>query len=659
MPVTAATAHPLAPELRAITGRDLGWLCGCLIFVIAPHAQRVPWWLTIFAICLFGWRTYLAMGNRRLPSVWLLLAVAALGMVAVAIEYRTLFGRSAGIALLMMLAGLKLLEMRSHRDATMVVFLCYFLILTNFLYTQSIPTALIMCAALVAITGALVSFSAPQLKPSASLRTSGLLLAHAIPIGLVLFLLFPRVQGPLWGMPQDAYSGISGLSDTMAPGNLAQLSLSDATAFRVLFKGQVPRPRQLYWRGPVLWDFDGRTWRTGPRKLRAADDVEGGDGTFEYTVVLEPHNRTWLFALETAASLPPNAWLSNDGQVLSNTEVRRRIRYDMRSIVGARRTTPETTGSIARATMLPPGYNPRALALAAGWRQTMQGNEAIMTHAIAWLRAQNYVYTLLPPVLGRDSVDEFLFDTKRGFCEHFASAFVVLMRAAGVPARVVTGYLGGDFNPRDGYVTVRQAEAHAWAEVYVDKRGWVRVDPTAVSMPGRLESGLAGAVPPGDPVPFLMRADAAWLKSLRYNWEALTNQWNLWVLGYNTERQRDFLSRIGLTDADWRDLATLLVSTLGVIIIVLLAWSLKRIARPDPVQLSWLAFCRKLAAAGLPRSEHEGPRDFSERAAQRFPALAAGIVSLTERYVALRYGPGRADAEVAEFRRAVRDFRAT
>lgn len=657
--MSTALAHPLAPEQRAVTGRDLGWLCGCLVFVMAPHAQRVPWWLTLFGICLFGWRTYLAVGSRRLPSAWLLLGVALLGMIAVGIEYRTLFGRSAGIALLMILAGLKLLEMRSHRDATMVVFLCYFLILTNFLFTQSIPTALIMCGALVAITGALVSFSAPRKGPLANLRTAGLLLVHAVPISVVLFLLFPRVQGPLWGMPQDAYSGISGLSDSMAPGNLAQLSLSDAIAFRALFKGSVPLPRQLYWRGPVLWDFDGRTWRTGPRRLRSADEVSGGEGTFEYAVVLEPHNRNWLFALETAASLPPNSWLSNDGQILSYAEVRGRVRYEMTSIAGGRRTGTETPGSLARGSMLPPGYNPRTIALAQGWRRSIANDEAMVAHAIAWLREQRFVYTLLPPLLGADSVDEFLFDTKRGFCEHFSSAFVVLMRAAGVPARVVTGYLGGDFNPLDGYVIVRQAEAHAWAEVYVRERGWMRVDPTAVSVPGRVESGMAGAVPSGDPVPFMMRADAAWLKSMRYNWEALTNQWNLWVLGYNTERQRDFLSRIGLSDADWKDLATLLTSTLGVIIMLLLAWSLKRLVRPDPVQQSWLQFCRKLAAAGLSRHAHEGPRDFSQRAALRFPALAAIIDSLAGRYIALRYGPNRADGEVDVFRRAVREFRAT
>ncbi len=640
-----------------MTGRDLGWLCGCLVFVMAPHAMRVPWWLTALSMCLFGWRVYVAMSQRRLPSVWILVGVALLGMLAIGLEYRTIFGRASGIALLMVLAGLKLLEMRTHRDATMVVFLCYFLVLTNFLYTQSIQTAVIMFAALVAITGALVSFSAPHRSSMADLRTAGLLLVHAIPIAAVLFVLFPRVQGPLWGMPQDAYSGVTGLTDTMSPGTLSQLSVSDAIAFRALFKGPAPSPRQLYWRGPVLWDYDGRTWRTGPRRWRTADEVTGGEARFEYSVVLEPHNRNWLFALETAASLPPNSWLSNDGQVMSNAEIRNRMRYDMVSVAGGQRGGEETQGSQARATILPAGFNPRTLALAQEWQRTIADDDAMLRHAIAWLRDQRFVYTLLPPALGRDSVDEFLFDTKRGFCEHFSSAFVVLMRAAGVPARVVTGYQGGEFNPLDGYVTVRQAEAHAWAEVYVTARGWVRVDPTAVSMPGRVDSGMANSVPSGDPVPFMMRADAAWLKSMRYNWEALTNRWNLWVLGYNTDRQREFLARIGFSDADWRNLATMLLTTVGLILVALLAWSLKRLVRPDPVQQLWLAFCRKLAAAGVERDPHEGPRDFTARAAQRFPNVAATIVAVGERYISLRYGAVRRDAELAELKKSVREFR--
>ncbi len=659
--VSRAALHPLHPEARALAGRDLAWLSLCLVAVLLPHALRTAWWLPLFALILLAWRVRLAITRGPLPGWWVLAGVAVLGMIGVGIEYRTLFGRSAGIALLMIFAGLKLLEMRTHRDATVAVFLCYFLILTNFLFTQSIPTAIAMFAALVVITAALVSFSAPQRSVGLHLRTAGLLLAQAIPIAALLFVLFPRVQGPLWGMPQDAYSGITGLSDTMSPGNLSQLSQSDATAFRVQFKGPVPLPRQLYWRGPVLWDYDGRTWSAGTPRLRGQREVTGGSARFEYTVVLEPHNRNWLFALETAASVPEDAWVAGDDQLLSLRLVRNRMRYDMVSIIGGRHEEAESASSLGRALRLPAGFNPRAIELARQWRSEGASDRQMITRAMSYFRDQGFVYTLLPPLLGRDSVDEFLFDTRRGFCEHFSSSFVVLMRAAGVPARVVTGYQGGDFNPSDGFFTVRQAEAHAWAEAYIEGEGWVRVDPTAASVPSRLDDGLSRAVSAGDPVPFMMRADAQWLRGMRYRIEALTNQWNLWVLGYNTERQRDFLTRLGMSEANWRELTSAMLLAVAAAVLLLLAWSLKRLVRPDPVQKAWLAFCGKLAAAGIARAPHEGPRDFTERAAGARPVQAGEIRGIGERYLALRYGaapdPAASRPDIEALQRAVRAFR--
>lgn len=662
---SAAALHPLHPEARALTGRDLLWLSLCLAAVLAPHAARTPWWLPVFAGILLAWRARIAIARTPLPGLWLLLLVALAGMAGVGIEYKTLFGRSPGIALLMIFAGLKLLEMRTHRDATVVVFLCYFLILTNFLYTQSIPTATGMFAALVVITAALVSFSAPQRSVKLHLRTAGLLLAHAIPVAALLFVLFPRVQGPLWGMPQDAYSGVTGLSDTMSPGTLSQLSQSDATAFRVQFKGAAPLPRQLYWRGPVLWDFDGRTWNAGVPRLRGLRTVSGGESIFEYTVVLEPHNRNWLFALETAATTPPDSWISGDNQILSTRVVRNRMRYDMVSVVGGRQEEAEQASSLTRALRLPAGYNPRTVELARRWRSEGATDRQMVSRAMSYFRDNQFVYTLLPPLLGRDSVDEFLFDTRRGFCEHFSSAFVVLMRAAGVPARIVTGYQGGDFNNSDGYFTVRQAEAHAWAEAHIEGEGWVRVDPTAASVPSRLDDGLSRAVSAGEPLPFMMRADNAWLRGLRHRVEAMTNQWNLWVLGYNTERQREFLNRLGMQDTSWRELTQAILVTLGLAVLALLAWSLKRLIRPDPVQKAWIAFCDKLAAAGLPRAPHEGPRDFTERAAAGRPELASAIRDIGERYLALRYGAAHSASEsnsktnpqIEALRQAVRAFR--
>jgi transglutaminase-like putative cysteine protease len=645
--------HPLAPELRAVSLRDLGGLLLALLLVAAPHALRMPWWLTLLALGLYGWRAQLALGRGALPSRWLVLAVAALSLAAVYVEYRTLFGRTPGIVLLVLFSGLKLLEMRTHRDGAVVAFLCYFLIMTNLLYTQSIPTAALMCAALLAVTCTLVGFAAPRRALRANLRTAGLLLAHAAPAALALFLLFPRVQGPLWGLPQDAYSGVTGLSDTMSPGNLSQLAQSDAVAFRAEFHGATPAPRQRYWRGPVLWEFDGRTWSMGQNWIERFEALQG-DHRFAYVVTLELHNRTWLFALETAASLPERARLTNDGMIVSASPVRSRMRYAVESVADAQIGVRERRGALERALALPEGGNPRARALAAQWRGGAQDNTEVLLRALDFFRGAGLSYTLEPPLLGREPVDEFLFDTRAGFCEHFSSAFVYLMRAAGVPARVVTGYQGGEVNTVDRIITVRQSDAHAWAEVFVSGRGWIRVDPTAAAIPGRIESGLARAVREGEPLPLLMRPQLEWLRSARHSWEALAHRWNVMVLGYNPERQRDLMSSLGMRDADWRSLTAVMASALGAFTLLLLAWSLRRLVRPDPVQRAWRAFCRKLGARGVARAPHEGPRDYAERAARRLPAAAAAIQVISALYVGARYGRAASREQIVELKRRVR-----
>lgn len=657
--MTPAAAHPLAPEMRLVTTRDLLWLIGSLALVILPHTLRAPWWLTLLTLCLYGWRFYYSLNRAPLPSRWLVIAVAAVAMLGVWMEYRTLFGRQPGILLLMLFSGLKLLETRTHRDAAAAAFLGYFLIITNFLYTQSIPTALLMGAALFPLTATLIGFSAPNRPPRANLRTAALLMAHAAPAALALFLLFPRVQGPLWGLPQDAYAGLTGLSDTMSPGNLSSLAQSDAIAFRAEFEGELPPQPLRYWRGPVMWDFDGRTWRIGPQFLANFAPPGGGRATYRYGVVLEPHNRNWLFALETAASLPENARYSADGQILARSLVRNRLRYELSSMIAPTSHTDEHPSRLRRALSLPAGFNPKAVALAAEWRAGARSDDDVLARAIGFLRQGRYVYTLEPPILGPDSVDEFLFATKTGFCEHFSSAFVFLMRAAGLPARVVTGYQGGDLNPVDRVITVRQSDAHAWAEVFISGRGWLRVDPTAAAVPGRLESGLARSVPQNEPVPMLLRSDLEWLRNLRYQWEAAAHKWNVWVLGYNPERQRDLMSSIGMRDANWRALTATLFTALGIMTVLLLLWSLRRLARPDPVQRAWRAFCLKLAAQGVERSPSEGPRDYAERAARALPGARRAILRIASLYISLRYGPHATARRARHLRRLVRELRFT
>jgi transglutaminase-like putative cysteine protease len=535
-------------------------------------------------------------------------------------------------------------------------FLGYFLIVTNFLYTQTIPIAILACVALYLITATLIGFSAPQRAPRANLRTAGLLLAHAAPAALALFLLFPRVQGPLWGLPQDAYSGMTGLSDTMTPGNLASLAQSDAMAFRAEFQGDSPPSALRYWRGPVLWDFDGRTWSIGPNYLVDFKPPVGGRATYRYEVVIEPHNRHWLFALETAASLPAGARMSHDGQIVSSSPVRSRMRYELVSVIAPQGEPEDREGNLKRALRLPQGFNPRATALAQQWRRESAGDEQVLGRAIEFLRQGRYQYTLEPALLDKNPVDEFLFETREGFCEHFSSAFAFLMRAAGIPARVVTGYQGGELNPVDNIITVRQSDAHAWVEAYLGARGWVRVDPTAAAVPGRVESGLARAVPQSAALPLMMRPELEWLRGVRDRWEAVAHKWNVWVLGYNPERQRELMSLAGMRDADWRTLTAVLFGFLGVMTLALLAWSLKRIARPDPVQRAWRLFCQKLAKRGVERAAYEGPRDFAARAARALPAARPTILRIGALYISLRYGAQPAPDGALQLRRLVREL---
>ena len=620
--------------------------------------MRAPWWLTLLTLCLFGWRFYFSLNRAPLPSRWLVLGVALVAMLGVWLEYRALFGRQPGIVLLMLFAGLKLLETRTHRDAAAAVFLGYFLIVTNFLYTQTIPTAALMCVALLAITATLVGLAAPQRGVRANLRTAGLLLGHAAPAALALFLLFPRVQGPLWGLPQDAYAGMTGLSETMSPGTLSSLAQSDAIAFRAEFEGDPPLQRLRYWRGPLMWDFDGRTWAIGSSYLVKFAPPSGGGARHRYAVVLEPHNHYWLFALESAASLPARARATFDGQIISTSRVRSRMRYEIASVISPDPDPEEDPGTLRRALRLPRDVNPRAVALGEEWRRASRSDEEVLERAIAFLREGRYLYTLEPPLLGRHSVDEFLFETRAGFCEHYASAFAFLMRAAGVPARIVTGYQGGELNPIDNIITVRQSDAHAWTEVFLGSRGWVRVDPTAAAVPRRVEAGLSRAVPETE-LRALMRPELEWLRGVRDQWEALAHKWNVWVLGYSPERQRELLGSLGMRDADWRTLTAALFSVLGIMTLVLLAWSLRRLKRPDPVQKTWRAFCRKLAARGVERAPHEGPRDFAARAARALPGARRAILRIGSLYIALRYGANPGGARVSQLRRMVRELRLT
>ena len=642
--------------------RHVLWLLAGFAMVAAPHVERLPWWLTGLVVTLSAWRVYLGHASVPLPSRWLLILVVVGATAGVYFNYRTLFGRDAGVALLVVMLALKLLETRVLRDAMLLSFLGYFLVITNFLYSQTIVTALYMLACTWVITANMVGLHYSRREPPlmARFRSAGMLLAQSTPLMLVLFLLFPRVTGPLWGLPQDAYAGATGLSDSMTPGSLSNLILSDAVAFRVKFNGTVPSAKQLYWRGPVMWDFDGRTW-TAPRALYGTPEFTAHSPPISYEVTLEPHNKRWLFALDVPGKVPPRAFASADFQLYSAQPVTTRTRYEMTSFLDYSYGVAEDGIAMRRALALPAGFNPRTTAFGRELRTRYTSDRALTQAVLAKFRNERFSYTLTPPLLSMDDpVDQFLFETKSGFCEHFSSAFAVLMRAAGIPARVVTGYQGGEVNVLGNYLIVRQAEAHAWTEIWLKNEGWVRVDPTAAVSPLRVESGISAAVPRTDPLPLLVRGDFETLRQLQLTWDFMANTWNQWVLGYNPERQRLLLSRVGIDDATWYSLTVAMLCATFVIIIVLSVVVLRqmRSRARDPVKIAYLRFCEKLQRADLPREPAEGPLDYARRLAGARPDLAVPVAAITKLYVDLRYGPAPDGRQLRELRLTVREFAA-
>lgn len=586
-------------------------------------------------------------------------------LLGIWVSYRTIFGRDAGVALLVALSGLKLLEMTNPRDALLVCFLGYFLIITNFLYSQTIPIALYMSVVVFVTTATLISIS--DLNHSVSgaqrLRLSGTLLLQAVPLMIALFVLFPRISGSFWALPKDAHSSTTGLSESMSPGNISELSLSDEIVFRVKFTGDPPPPAQRYWRGPVLWWSNGRDWKTRFQSNFIANQdmpLPPIGKPYDYTITLEPHNQRWLFALDLPSQVPPQSRMTTAYQILANTPVQQRMRYSLRSYTPYRANliTPQFYNE---ALSLPRDKHPRARALAEQWRQELSQPAAIIQRALRYFHQESFRYTFTPPLLENDLVDEFLFETRQGFCEHYAAAFTVLMRAAGIPTRIVTGYLGGTLNSIDGYMVVRQRDAHAWAEVWLGETGWVRIDPTSAVAPERIEMGVEMAQPTVfSPLGLTWHDDFVLVKfwqQSRDSWDALNNVWNQWILGYDTAQQRLFLTRLGLGDLDWQGMITTLVMILTSLLLIIAAWIFLRshnVARHDPVQQLYLRFCQKLARQGLQRSPSEGPLTFATRVSVSHPDLAESVQRIVELYVEIRYR-GRLE-ELPQLRLAVKLF---
>ncbi len=634
--------------------RDTLFLLAVIAWVIVPQVPNLPVWCSLLAAAVLAWRARLALNGRPLPGRWWLLGLLAITVAATLFTYKTILGRDAGVTLIVVLLALKTLEMRARRDAFVLFFLSFFTMLTNFFFSQSLLVALAMLLALLGLLTALVNAHMPVGKPPLmdAARTAGWMVLLGAPIMATLFILFPRFA-PLWGMPGDAMTGRSGLSASMEVGSIAKLALDESIAMRLRFDGAPPQQSDLYFRGPVLSVFDGREWRPlmerRGRYSAALDQpalLQVLGPPVRYEVTMEANSRPWLMLLDATARPPSvpgmEAAMTGELQWLSSRPVTDLLRYRAESHVDFRYGPQTSLASLHfEYRELPPGFDPRTRALAEEMMRDSPGGRtdkaALVQAAMQRLRSGGYGYTLDPGVYGTHTADEFWFDRKEGFCEHIASAFVVLMRAMGIPARVVTGYQGGERNELDGYWVVRQADAHAWAEVWLAGRGWTRVDPTSAVAPGRTGSFQRLALPQGVFASAIGTVSPTLAANLRAAWEAMNNGWNQWVLNYTQSRQLNLLRDLGFESPSWEDLSYVL---LGLIVIVALcgaAWTLWERSRHDP----WLRLLdrvrRRLVQAGLPLPETSPPRRIAAAVTTRWGEDGRGLAQWLLQLEAHRY----------------------
>ncbi len=637
-----ATPPAAGPPL---TFRQIAWLATALTVVILPHGLRLPLWETGFIAAVLLWRLGIARYRLAAPKRWVLLILTVAAGAAIGLSYGSLLGREPGVALLALMSALKLLELKGYRDGMVTVFLAYFLVITHFLYTQSIPIAVYMFLAVAVVTAALMALQSRTAGPAEPRRliTAGRIVVQSLPLMLVLFVLVPRVPGPLWQLPDDSQQAFTGLSDRMSPGSISELSRSGAVAFRATFEDIIPAPADRYWRGVVMPRFDGQTWEPARNRefTRRVPPEIGFSEPLSYTITLEPHGQRWLFALDVPARLPPDGRLTRGYTVRQEAKVEERKRYDTASYLDYW-LDPELSERMRQANLsLPARAAPQTRALGERWAQELDGDRrAVIERALTYFRQQPFTYTLQPAALTTgDPTDRFLFETREGFCEHYASAFVLLMRAAGLPARVVTGYQGGEINPIGEYLIVRQSDAHAWAEVWLAEQGWVRVDPTGAVSPSRVEQGLGEAVGGNEPVAFLARREASWLRQAALTWDAVNNGWNAWVLGYGPQLQSEFLARFGIRDALSLGIALFggIAFALGVSL-GLGAWRRGRRRPRDPALRAYRRYLAKLRRIGLRPHTGESPSGFAERVAAERPDLGPQVRLITRLYNDARYG---------------------
>lgn len=651
------------PGTNSLNRLGILWTIAALCISMFPQLTSMPAQLIAITLLPVAWRLLAEFRNWKPMPILLRVIATAFAVAALVLTYGGLMGRRAAVSMLVLMLALKLLETFRTRDARIVASLSLFLCGTQFLFSQGVPMIVYIIACLLSSLIALMYLhrreayenlgEAPDTGRSlfTELGFGAGLMALAFPIGLALFLLFPRWGSPLWGVPENALDARSGLSDSMTPGSIQSLFMDDSPAFRATFEGLKPGQAELYWRGPVFWNFNGRSWQSSylSRKLPAENKPDPEQAPFRYEIQMEPTEQRWLFALDYPALVPRRTQLTMDYQLIATRPITQLRNYVMASDPGFI-DSPKLKRTFRKAALeLPKGFNPKTAKMMADWREQAGSDTEIVQRALTYFNQQQFHYTLNPPLLSRHTVDEFLFDTQKGFCEHYASAFTVMMRMAGIPARVVTGYQGGWYNNIGSYVLVRQSDAHAWSEVWIKGSGWTRIDPTAAVAPDRVEQGAMESLAQRRHM-----LDFEWLRNARNSFDLFQRVWNNWVVAFNSDSQSRLFSIFGWDVLDSAKLVIamiIIVLIIGAIVFMLMPLLLKfrSSQKQDPLLRLWQKFIRKLARAGFVSRPSMGPMELAADARGQLKYTGDTIIRIAELYTICRYSQNiGSETELAE-----------
>ncbi len=625
-----------------------------------PLLFTLPVWITLWCLSLWGYAVGAHMRKWPWPNRRIRLGLTVIGcMLAFSFLGEGRIGGNTFIGLLAIMAGLKPFENVNHRDRMVTLLLVYFTIISSLFVIENLLITLYMFFSVFITTVGLIHFNHPGRPPAEGFRLTAIIMAQAIPAMILLFIFFPRIEG-IFITFRGSVQGRTGFSESVAPGSISRLVKDNKIAFRAEFPGDLPMAEELYWRGLVLWDFNGSAWERGSTASRIKRQI-GGKRAFEYNISLEPHRKRYLVALDLPTTTPAFTRLMEDYTLVRRWPLNRGLRYYVKSYTDA--SADSLAVRVARALQLPEDGNAKSRALAKMWMEQNDSQERIIDQAIGYFRSNNFQYTFNPPLMLKDPVDAFLFEKRKGYCEHYASAFAFLMRAAGIPARMVVGYLGGDRNPYGNYLIVRQYHAHAWTEVFLEGKGWVRIDPTTAVVPERVSMGLAESLMTDELPAFLMRTKLGrfglyWEKA-RFMWDAVNLRWNAWFMEYSRYEQMGLWARLWMNVRLYQNQIVIMVAVLAGVLATIMTLRVRRVQAEfwkDPVTAAYRLFCRKMERAGIKREASQGPLDFGRQVSVLRSDLKIPVNEIIQDYIDLRYAKNRNKNSPKMFIKKVKKF---